>query len=86
MKIDEPNIACRFWGYEPASQFVPTGTDWRERAKMREVARAERTTIIAAKFKPTVYGLKTKETAIADAQRIEDATGIEMRIFNHDYL
>lgn len=90
MKITEnaASASCRFWGYEPASK---VGTyegcrDHEERKAYRARHMADREAIKAAGHKANAMGLKNKGLAVMAARKVEDATGIEMHVFKHDYL
>jgi len=37
-------------------------------------------------FKPTVYGFKARIAAEGHKTRVKKATGIELEVFQHDYL
>lgn len=39
-----------------------------------------------AGFKPTVYGFKARIAAEGHKRRVKAATGIELELFQHDYL
>lgn len=88
MKIGEKTGACRFWGYEPVSVGdARTGTKTREeRREALDICQREKAVIKAAGFKVQVYGVRSKGLAVALAKKIEDATGVTMSVFNHDYL
>lgn len=89
MKMGTAHQGCRYWGYQPAWagwDGFHANTTLDEKKAARERLKADNATIKAAGFKPTRYGLRAKIAAIGEATRIEKATGVEMAVFNHDYL
>lgn len=90
MKYGEEFKGCRYWGYEPASsEFLHTPMPKEEKQKLRDKFQNDCKVIREfawAEFKPAKMGFRTRGGALKAAQEIEDKTGIEMRIFNHDYL
>ena len=40
----------------------------------------------AAGFKASVYGFKARIAAVGHMTRVKKATGIELEVFQHDYL
>lgn len=87
-QIGKEYTSCRYWGYEPAivGNIHNGSVSFDERIKMRKTYMEQRATIKDAGFRPQVLGYTIKERAINAAKRIEKKTGIEMRVFNHDYL
>lgn len=88
MKIGKAYYSCRYWGYEPAivGELHKGGIDFEARRKARELHKEQRAAIKAAGFKSQELGFRSKEAARLAALKVETATGIEMSVFNHDYL
>lgn len=80
MKIGQTHKGCRYWGYEPVSAELVAG---KRDEKMNKYDRAA---IKAAGMKPKRFGFRSIFPARMAALKIEKATGVEMRVFNHDYL
>ena len=88
MKItDQKDIGLRFWGCEPLSATVlhNGANTLAQRTAARAQLKAEREAIKAAGLKCGM-GLKARIAAVGMASKIEKATGVEMHVFNHDYL
>lgn len=88
MKIGKEYPSCRYWGYEPASAELihsakPTPA---EKTALREQFKAERAKIKEAGMRSQNMGYPNVETATRVAEDIEQRTGVEMHVFNHDYL
>lgn len=72
---DQPNIVgLRFWYY--ALPINVTG-----KARREAIGKIQ-----SALFKPSRYGIKTRDEAEQAARQIEDATGVELEIGRHDFL
>lgn len=87
MIIGEEYPNCRYWGYEPVTVGkIHSGMQSREeRSALREKLLQERKLIKSRGLRSQVLGL-SKRSAMAKAKLIEESTGIEMKVFNHDYL
>lgn len=87
MKIEEQHQNCHYWGYEPASaEFLYTPMDREKKRTIQEKHKADRAAIKAAGRKPSDMGYRSKIAAIDCAEITEEVTGVEMRVFSHDYL
>lgn len=88
MKFAPATATCRFWGYEPAiaENLHNAANSLEQRRAAREQIKADKEKIKAAGHKASQYGFKTKGLAVIAAKKVETATGVELRIFNHDYL
>lgn len=88
MKFAPEVKGCRFWGFEPASctELLNGNNTLEQRKAAREKIKAERAAIKAAGFESSRSGFKAKIAAVSIATHVEKATGIEMHVFNHDYL
>jgi len=74
MKVGEEFKGCRYWGYDVAS------------ATNSKKAREDRK-IVRQKFpKAAEYGFVSSTAARIEATKIERETGVEMWVFDHDYL
>lgn len=87
MKIGNEYPSCRYWGYEPLSRdkFSSAQGAGRRRAA-KEKLDADVAAIKASGNKPYVSGCTHKEAAITTAALIEKISGVEMHVYNHDYL
>lgn len=77
---------CRFWGYEPRKPKGYFHGTFEERQAAVRLNRENHQKIKGAGLRPSRYGLKTKAAAIAAATLVEEKTGVEMTVFNHDFL
>lgn len=88
VKISEPIKGCRYWGYEPACAEYKDAYSEVGREKVREYRdqlKREIAQIKALGHKSYRYGM-SKIDAHNQAEHVENQTGVNMRIFNHDYL
>lgn len=86
MEIGATHKGCRFWGYEPKRPDGFDQGDYKQRVAKGAEYKEIRERLKAAGYKPTVMGCRRKEAIISTARIIEEKTGIEMTVFNHDYL
>jgi hypothetical protein len=87
MKIGKAQTGCRYWGYEVASRdcnlTMLTGP---ARQAARDQIKADVDKVKAAGFRAQNMGYPKRETAERVARDIEEKSGVEMHVFNHDYL
>lgn len=81
MIIGSAHKGCRFWGYQPASTSYQLG-----KKPDRTLGKAHHAAIREAGFQSSRSGLRARIAAVGLAAKIEKATGIEMTVFNHDYI
>jgi hypothetical protein len=87
MKQGEDFKGCRYFGYRPASEeFLHKSMNRTKKDAVRAKHKADVVAIRAKGCRPTNYGYKTRELATAAAKAIEEISGVEMMIFNHDYM
>lgn len=87
VEIGNQHAHCRYWGYEIAACEIVRNMRHtnEEREAARKAVKSSRETIKALALKSSLMG-QTKEKAIAQATHVEERTGVQMRVFNHDYL
>lgn len=82
----EKHSDCRFWGYEPASSQILFAAKYVDKATRRVEHRENCAKIKAAGFRSSNLGYRTVAEATRVATDIAEASGVDMRVFNHDYL
>ncbi len=88
MKQGEDFKGCRYFGYQPASaEFLHTPMkDRTKKEAVRAKHKADVATIKEKGWRPTNYGYENRDLATTVAATIEKISGIEMMVFNHDYM
>ncbi len=87
MKTSPDYSTCRYWGYEPASRMLQhADASLEERAERRNRIASDAAKIKAAGFRPYRSGIRTKTAALKAAKFVENVSGVEMHVYNHDYL
>jgi hypothetical protein len=75
----------RFWGVGLPSNFLGTD-DPATRTRKRQELRDGYAVIKQHGLKAPRYGFKNKGLAVAYANKVKAATGVELEVFQHDYL